>query len=1178
MKKLTLVLLLLASAADAVAQCPSATCYVSPGGSGNTYSFGSPGKLSEIMDCSNGLIPHPGDTIFLLGGTYTPTAALPFVLRGQCSGTEAAPITFRRYQDDEVTISCGVPILTGTATGTCWSNGGSTGTGFVNTAGTAVTFASGGQFVAEGSPWNGRRIWINKVPYTVASVTDAQHLTLTTSAGTQTNVAIAGINAREWITTYGLKFDSNASSMTRFLGHGHAVVNTGSPTITWVDGSYHFTANPTANVAVTAASVAVTWNSGTIFPCVKQVPLVDTVTATKIVTWKSGVAASQFTTGSQWVGKTIYIADLPYVIASVTDATHLVLVTGTPTNLTNAQAANPNIRASDGVDQFCGADNGEEWNGDDIILGGVAYQVATHGVKTTTRVDLTAPYAAGSANVAATVPGELSSETFTFNPFGTPATLVISYCASTTVCTGRTNWLGANSGAGGFETHFGDHDIGTDIDDSNTVRIDNRGAKMINSYIFDSTTGLFMGGATGGKQLNYGNLVQYPGTTGNTRSYGHGGYWQNIECYPGINGDCSQSEENRSLITRNMILRASYLGMQMYSTSTDVSYMTGEGNFIGANGHQSYPVSTWPAAGCCAGGGNMYFGTSGGFSTGCPASAGGGGSSKTLTGVVWNRNWTYGILGGTGMAPFNLGGSKGTCNFTYTNNRNINDGDPSILQNRQYGSQTITGNTFMAAPLPGTGGPSPLWSDANLCGVNTCLTAVPSSGADVILYSPNEYDQGKGFVSVDNQNSSSTVTINLVNTAAPGATPNGAGVVVGTKFKIFNAQCADPWDCNPIVPVAPITNSTCAAGPDYPCTCDVSPCAVTLPATLAAGEIRQPAFTTNGSTPWPKPADLGPRLVLLSVERDFSAGVPTPTPSNTPTSTATLTPTPTRTFTPSLTATQTFTPTRTPTGTIPPTPTFTFTPSPTLTPSPSSTPTITPTPIGGGGPLSFAFNSTQCTVTAPMVLTTGAGDFPGSYISTTVAEQGLAACSFTVPAGGAGTYRMWIRTYAPDAQHDSFYVNIDGDGDPICSTDGDTSCPHKFDIGNQVQPCIPEAGQSCNPTTLWGQQGAWNPLNDRSTGTCGACTGTVGIERQLSLTAGTHQIVFRGREAGAELSYVIVTNDMNFEPVDPLPTPTPAPASGGACVHYCRCNAKWGPVSVPCGSPTLGRCVPCPWQ
>jgi len=1184
-KKLVLGLLLLASAVEAVAQCPSAACYVSPTGSGDTYTLGTPGSLGDIMDCSDaGKIPQPGDTIYLLGGTYTPTLSRFFALRGPCTGTEAAPITFRRYQDDEVEINCAVELPSGTGKGTCWSNGGAARTGTVNTVdhlgGSTVTLVTGSQWPT-GSAWVGRRFWIGTTQMTVTSVTDNSHLEATPAVGTQTNAVSTGLQAREWITTYGLKFSHSAGTIPRFIGHGHAVVNTGSPTITWVDGSGQFSANPTGNVAVTNGSNVVTWNSGTTFPCNKQVPLVDSIVGPPFtVTWKSGVDASKFKTGTFWNNKKIYLNNVEYTVASVTDATHLTL-TSSAGALTNATAAVPNVSDSN-IDNGC--DSAATWADDDIILGGVRYVVSSgvHSVQTTTRLTTSTNYAAGSANVAATLPGDLSSETFTFNPFGSPATLVISYCASATVCTARTNWLGANSGAPGFETHFGDTDFGTDISAQNTVRVDNRGGKMINSYIFDATTGLFMGGGTGGKELNYGNLVQYSGNTGNGRSYGHGGYYQNIECWPDVpNNNCSESEENRSFITRNMILRASYLGMQMYSTSTDVSYMTGEGNFVGANGHQSYPTSTWPTTGCCAGGGNMYFGTSGGFSTGCPASAGGTGSSKTLTGTVWNRNWTYGVQGSApGMAPFNLGGSKGTCNFTYTNNRNINDGDPSILQNRQYGTQTITGNTFMAAPLPGTGGPSPLWTDANLCtgGVNTCLTSVPSSGPDVILYSPNEYDQGKGFVTVDNQDSSATVSINLVNTAAPGATPNGAGVKVGTKYKIFNAQCADPWDCNPIVPVAPITNSTCAGGPAYPCTCDVSPCAVTLPATLAAGEIRQPAFTTNGSTPWPKPPDLGPRLVLISVERDFSAGVPTPTPSNTPTNTATNTPTATRTFTPSLTATQTFTPTRTPTGTIPPTPTFTFTPSPTVTPSPSNTPTLTPTPIGGGGPLSFAFDASQCTVTAPMVLTTGVGEFPGSYIATTVAEQGRVTCAFTVPTGGAGTYRMWVRTYAPDATKDSFYINLDGDGDPICSTDGNTTCPHKFDIGDQIQPCFPEQGQSCNPTTLWGQPGSWNPLNDRSTGTCGACTGTVGIERRLNLTEGTHQIVFRGREAGAQLSYVIITNNMDFEPIDPVPTPTPAPSSGGACVHYCRCNSKWGPVSVPCSSPTLGRCVPCPWQ
>lgn len=54
-------------------------------------------------------------------------------------------------------------------------------TGVVNVAGTVVTLVSGNSFPT-GAPWNGVSIIINDVTYTIASVTSASSLTLTTSA------------------------------------------------------------------------------------------------------------------------------------------------------------------------------------------------------------------------------------------------------------------------------------------------------------------------------------------------------------------------------------------------------------------------------------------------------------------------------------------------------------------------------------------------------------------------------------------------------------------------------------------------------------------------------------------------------------------------------------------------------------------------------------------------------------------------------------------------------------------------------------------------------------------------------------------------------------------------------------------------------------------------------------
>jgi hypothetical protein len=56
--------------------------------------------------------------------------------------------------------------------------------GQVNTAGTAVTITTGNPFNDTGL-WAGGTIYINYIPYVIASVTNPASLTLTTSAGTQ---------------------------------------------------------------------------------------------------------------------------------------------------------------------------------------------------------------------------------------------------------------------------------------------------------------------------------------------------------------------------------------------------------------------------------------------------------------------------------------------------------------------------------------------------------------------------------------------------------------------------------------------------------------------------------------------------------------------------------------------------------------------------------------------------------------------------------------------------------------------------------------------------------------------------------------------------------------------------------------------------------------------------------
>lgn len=724
----------------------------------------------------------------------------------------------------------------------------------------------------------------------------------------------------------------------------------------------------------------------------------------------------------------------------------------------------------------------------DIVIGGVTYVVAV--CSTTTTLTLTTNYLGStSASVAATLPWTYSNQSFV--DWNAGNSYVTSYCQSTTACTLKTPFVGTT---GTKLTHFPETSSNYHIKNQNEVVVANKGSKMINMINYDRNGGTNAAGDYGGNWEIYGNIEINPGMISDLRGSGHGGYYQNLEP-PG--------EAGRSLIRDNIIIRPYYLGFQMYSTSTDVSYMTAQGNVIMSNGHQGHPVEAWPSGsvGCCAQ--NMYLGTSGAAGTGCPASAGGTGSSKVITGTIIDSNFGYGEAG------FTLGGSKGACNTTITNNRFVSGAQSGFANNLQFGTMTMTGNTFEFGSPTGQGGPGSLpWTQANYPS-NTYLPSVPSSGADVFLYRPNLYESGRGLVAVDNQDSSANTTID----------PAQMGCFAGEHIRIFNAQAPDPWQDTPIA-----TQTGCAP--------------VSVPTTLAAGTIHQPGFLQlDMVTLAAKPVDIGPRFVTYVMYPDWSAGIATPTPTNTPTNTPTSTPT----FT--LTPTRTPTPTPTPTG-VPPT----STPTPTLTPTltPSRTPTRTPTPVGGSG-ASTPFNT--CTLTAPMVLTADtANGFASSYASSPVANSGMVACTFNITV--EGDYRVHLRTYGADTTHDSFFVDMDGDA-PLCTTDLNTTCQSIFDNAEQRQPCTDDGtGQFCTYVVQRGEW-IWNPLNLRNSA-CGVCAGNFS-EKQYHLTVGTHVITFRQRDADARLAYMIITANQSYDPSAPVPTPTPTPAGGG-CKRWWICK------------------------
>ena len=151
--------------------------------------------------------------------------------------------------------------------------------------------------------------------------------------------------------------------------------------------------------------------------------------------------------------------------------------------------------------------------------------------------------------------------------------------------------------------------------------------------------------------------------------------------------------------------------------------------------------------------------------------------------------------------------------------------------------------------------------------------------------------------------------------------------------------------------------------------------------------------------------------------------------------------------------------------------------------------------------------ATQATVTSPMSIKT---DTQGiQYISTSNRDGGKA--TFTVNVTTAGTYVIWGKVLSPNANTDSFYVSVDGGAEDVYDT----------------------------AEGKWSSQWQWTTVNGRGgTSTPGSIP-----QRQFQLTAGTHTITIRGRDAGTGLSDILITDNLNYVPGQNNP-PTANAVSG----------------------------------
>jgi len=148
-------------------------------------------------------------------------------------------------------------------------------------------------------------------------------------------------------------------------------------------------------------------------------------------------------------------------------------------------------------------------------------------------------------------------------------------------------------------------------------------------------------------------------------------------------------------------------------------------------------------------------------------------------------------------------------------------------------------------------------------------------------------------------------------------------------------------------------------------------------------------------------------------------------------------------------------------------------------------PTITPTPS------IWRQEAELGTIVAPLAVEPGMGASACAYVysqATAYAEPGVGSLSFDIQVSTSGEYYVWTRAMGLGWNNKSFFVSIDG-GEPVVDS-------------------IPQI------------DGQWDWVWQQFDG------------GPIALEAGMHTLCFAGREAGARLDYVVLTNDPAFVPPD----------------------------------------------
>jgi Immunoglobulin I-set domain len=134
-------------------------------------------------------------------------------------------------------------------------------------------------------------------------------------------------------------------------------------------------------------------------------------------------------------------------------------------------------------------------------------------------------------------------------------------------------------------------------------------------------------------------------------------------------------------------------------------------------------------------------------------------------------------------------------------------------------------------------------------------------------------------------------------------------------------------------------------------------------------------------------------------------------------------------------------------------------------------------------------------ITSPMAIRSDPDASRGQYVSSTIAEQGQVAFTFGVPV--LTNYYVWCHVLATNANADSFYVSVD------------TTPELVYDVSEGTW------------TNVW----QWTRLNGRTNG------GPVNLSpRIFSLAQTNHTLVFRTREAFAQLDRLLLVTDATYDP------------------------------------------------